>query len=245
MRSPRLALLALLAPVAIAAQAAPPYRGFTPGISYRAFIERARALADSDVARCQTSPRAAQVMEGGVVVRDPGDRARFYLSAHFVDGNADVVALYDSAGSGDARGRARGGAAPPSRAPGRAPATAPLVPVSPPAAARKISASSRAGRRNAHQNAISTQCTTYPYSPCTATGKSRSCSQGTRWIASSRGRGAAPSKRCSTSSTKCRLPCSSSRAARFTATDPQVQRSSACVMAACCAETRTSRSALA
>ena len=104
MTSPRLAFLALLAPVAIAAQAVPPYRGFTPGISYRGFIERARALADSDVVRCQTSPRTAQIMECGVVIRDPGDRARFYLSAHFVEGNADVVALYDSAGFGDTRG---------------------------------------------------------------------------------------------------------------------------------------------
>src|SRR5256886_4725066 len=104
MTSLKLALVALLAPVALAAQATPPYRGFTPGISYRAFIERARALADSDVVRCQTSPRTAQIMECGVVIRDPGDRARFYLSAHFVEGNADVVALYDSAGFGDARG---------------------------------------------------------------------------------------------------------------------------------------------
>src|SRR6266700_3068575 len=86
------------------ALATPAYRGFTPGISYRAFIERARALADSDVVRCQTSPRTAQIMECGVVMRDPGDRARFYLSAHFVEGNADVLALYDSAGFGDARG---------------------------------------------------------------------------------------------------------------------------------------------
>src|SRR5205809_7320689 len=86
------------------ALATPAYRGFTPGISYRAFVERARTLADSDVVRCQTSPRTAQIMECGVVIRDPGDRARFYLSAHFVEGNADVVALYDSAGFGDARG---------------------------------------------------------------------------------------------------------------------------------------------
>src|SRR6184192_3269480 len=97
MTSLKLALVALLAPVALAAQATPPYRGFTPGISYRALI-------DSDVVRCQTSPRTAQIMECGVVIRDPGDRARFYLSAHFVEGNADVVALYDSAGFGDARG---------------------------------------------------------------------------------------------------------------------------------------------
>ena len=82
----------------------PVYRGFTPGISYRAFLERARALADSDVVRCQTSPRTAQVMECGVVIRGPDDTARFYLSAHFVEGNADVVAFFDSAGFGDKRG---------------------------------------------------------------------------------------------------------------------------------------------
>ncbi len=84
--------------------AQPVYRGFIPGISYRAFVERARALADSDVLRCQTSPRTAQVMECGVVIRDPKDAARFYLSAHFIDGNADVVAFFDSAGFGDKRG---------------------------------------------------------------------------------------------------------------------------------------------
>ncbi len=82
----------------------PAYRGFSPGITYRAFVERARTLADSDVVRCQTSPRTAQVMECGVVIRGPDDAARFYLSAHFVEGNADVVAFYDSAGFGDKRG---------------------------------------------------------------------------------------------------------------------------------------------
>ncbi len=82
----------------------PAYRGFSPGISYRAFVERARALADSDVVRCQTSPRTAQVMECGVVIRGPGDASRCYLSAHFVEGNADVVAFFDSAGFGDKRG---------------------------------------------------------------------------------------------------------------------------------------------
>ena len=84
--------------------AGPVYRGFTPGISYRAFVERARTLADSDVVRCQTSPRTAQVMECGVVIRGPNDASRFYLSAHFVDGNADVVAFFDSAGFSDKRG---------------------------------------------------------------------------------------------------------------------------------------------
>ncbi|HYL55788.1 MAG TPA: hypothetical protein VEU73_09450 [Gemmatimonadales bacterium] len=82
----------------------PMYRGFMPGISYRAFVERARVLADSDVLRCQTSPRTAQIMECGVVIKDPKDAARFYLSAHFIDGDADVVAFYDSAGFGDKRG---------------------------------------------------------------------------------------------------------------------------------------------
>src|SRR5258706_5433515 len=82
----------------------PAYRGFTPGISYRAFVERARTLADSDVVRCQTSRRTAQVMECGVVIRGPNDASRVYLSAHFVEGNADVVAFYDSAGFGDKRG---------------------------------------------------------------------------------------------------------------------------------------------
>src|SRR2546422_6562257 len=83
---------------------APVYRGFTPGITYRAFVERARTLADSDVVRCQTSPRTAQVMECGVVIRGPNDASRFYLSAHFIEGNADMVAFYDSAGFGDKRG---------------------------------------------------------------------------------------------------------------------------------------------
>src|SRR5581483_4746442 len=55
----------------------------------------------------------------------------------------------------------RGGMAPsPSRAPSSAPATAAFVSVSPPASARKISASSSDGRCTPHQKAISTQCTT-------------------------------------------------------------------------------------
>ncbi|PYP78225.1 MAG: hypothetical protein DMD25_07725 [Gemmatimonadetes bacterium] len=83
---------------------APVYRGFTAGISYREFVERARSLADSDVVRCQTSPHTAQVMECGVVIHGPKDASRFYLSAHFIEGNADVVAFYDSAGFGDKRG---------------------------------------------------------------------------------------------------------------------------------------------
>ena len=116
------ALLALAVPTAVAVAQNPPappaavapkgtvlpslpvYRGFTPGISYRAFVERAQTLADGDMLRCQTSQRTAQVMECGVVIRGPGQAARCYLSAHFIEGNADVIAFYDSAGFGDKRG---------------------------------------------------------------------------------------------------------------------------------------------
>ena len=97
-------LIALSPAVGLTQAPTPVYRGFSPGISYRAFVERARTLADSDVVRCQTSPRTAQVMECGVVIRGPDDASRFYLSAHFIEGNADVVAFFDSAGFGDKRG---------------------------------------------------------------------------------------------------------------------------------------------
>ncbi|HVH67265.1 MAG TPA: hypothetical protein VM716_05310 [Gemmatimonadales bacterium] len=82
----------------------PIYRGFTPGISYRAFVERARALADRDTLRCETSRTTAQVMECGVVMRGPGNAPRCYLSASFVEGNAHTIAFFDSAGFGDKRG---------------------------------------------------------------------------------------------------------------------------------------------
>src|SRR5438093_595832 len=38
------------------------------------------------------------------VAQGPKGASRFYLSAHFIEGNADVVAFYDSAGFGDKRG---------------------------------------------------------------------------------------------------------------------------------------------
>ena len=63
-------------------------------------------LADRDTLRCNTSRNTAQLMECGVAIRDPGDAARFYLSAHFVEGRADVVAFKDSAGFADKRGTA-------------------------------------------------------------------------------------------------------------------------------------------
>ena len=80
------------------ARTVPPYRGLTPGLSYRAFVARASALADHDALACKTSRRTAALMECGVTIRDPVDGARFYLSGHFVDQRADIIALYDSAG---------------------------------------------------------------------------------------------------------------------------------------------------
>src|SRR5260370_9290527 len=104
MRSVRSGLLSLFVPGLLAAQGAathatpPAYRGLAPGLSYRAFVERANALADHDVLVCNTSQRTAYLMECGVGIRDPGDGARFYLSGHFIDQRASVIALYDSAG---------------------------------------------------------------------------------------------------------------------------------------------------
>lgn len=115
MLSIRVSLLTVLLPAAGIGQiaqpkaaAAPPYRGFAPGIDYRSFVERARSLADRDTLRCNTSRNTAQLIECGVAIRDPDDAARFYLSAHFVEGRADVVAFKDSAGFG---GKDAGGTA--------------------------------------------------------------------------------------------------------------------------------------
>src|SRR5437879_8566437 len=74
------------------ALATPAYRGFAPGSSYRAFVERARTLADSDVVRCQSSPRTAQVMEWGVVLSGASEADRFSLCVQFDEGNSGVVA---------------------------------------------------------------------------------------------------------------------------------------------------------
>src|SRR5438876_25975 len=168
----------------------PVYRGFTPGISYRAFVERAQALSDSDVLRCQTSPRTAQVMECGVVIRDPKDAARFYLSAHFIDGNADVVAFYDSAGFGDRRGvalldRTKKELA---RLFGR------------PRPTGEIGAASGKRRCRGHQKTSSKQCTTYRASPATERGRPLPWSHATRPMAPIKARGAAPCRRWSTTS---------------------------------------------
>jgi len=76
----------------------PSYRGFTPGRSYQEFAERARALSSRDTLRCNTSRRTAQLMECGVMIRDPQDSAKFYLSAYVLEGKIAMVAFADSGG---------------------------------------------------------------------------------------------------------------------------------------------------
>ena len=76
----------------------PAYRGFSPGRPYREFAERARALAQRDTLRCNTSRKTAQLMECGVTIRDPSDSARFYLSAYVLEGKIAMVSLTDSGG---------------------------------------------------------------------------------------------------------------------------------------------------
>lgn len=107
----RLGLAALVLPVLLAGQnppsrpgAQPPgvaslqYRGFAPGAAYRAFADRARALAQRDTLRCNTSRKTAQLMECGVMIRDPNDSALFYLSAYVLEGKVAMVSLTDSGG---------------------------------------------------------------------------------------------------------------------------------------------------
>jgi hypothetical protein len=74
------------------------YRGFSPGRPYREFAERARSLASRDTLRCNTSRKTAQLMECGVMIRDPSDSARFYLSAYVLEGKIAMVSLTDSGG---------------------------------------------------------------------------------------------------------------------------------------------------
>src|SRR5437762_1221894 len=132
--------------------AAPAYRGFTPGISYREFLERARPLADSDMVRCQTSPHTAQVMACGVVIRGPEDAATREALGSRRKGLALGPWMVRAPrahppGAGPRWSGGGGGRrASPSRAPRGAPARAGWVPVSPPASARKMGASARDGR---------------------------------------------------------------------------------------------------
>src|SRR3989442_6758822 len=111
-------LFALALPAALAAQAtrpgppppAPPplrpppaspsYRGFAPGGAYREFATRARALTrqGADPMVCNTSRNTAQLMECGVVIRDPTDSASFYLSAYVLEGKVAMISFGDSGG---------------------------------------------------------------------------------------------------------------------------------------------------
>ena len=69
-------------------------------MAYRAFADRARALAGREALLCNTSANTAQLMECGVMIRDPADSARFYLSAYVIEGKIAMVSFYDS---GDVR----------------------------------------------------------------------------------------------------------------------------------------------
>lgn len=104
----RIALVTVALPVVLsgqtptnAARTAPSlfgYRGFAPGAPYREFADRARTLAQRDTLRCNTSRNTAQLMECGVMIRDPQDSARFYLSAYVLEGKIAMVSLTDSGG---------------------------------------------------------------------------------------------------------------------------------------------------
>jgi len=96
----RVGALGILLADLLVGQAAPAYRGFTPGMSYRGFAERARSLAARDTLRCNTSTNTAQLMECGVMIRDPADSARFYLSSYVIEGKVAMVSFGDS---GDVR----------------------------------------------------------------------------------------------------------------------------------------------
>ena len=94
-------LFVLLAQATAAPVAAPPslsYRGFTPGMTYREFASRARAMAltNKDILGCQTMHTTAQVMDCGLNARDPLDSARFYLSANIIEGRTSVISFVDS-----------------------------------------------------------------------------------------------------------------------------------------------------
>jgi len=76
----------------------PAYRGFAPGTPYREFATRARALTRREPMVCNTSRKTAQLMECGVLIRDPSDSASFYLSAYVLEGKVAMVSFGDSGG---------------------------------------------------------------------------------------------------------------------------------------------------
>jgi hypothetical protein len=97
----RLLWIPTLVLLAAARWAPPPdYRGFSPGMEYRDFAARARALSTPDALRCNTSSNTAELMECGVMIADPSDGAHFYLSAYVING---LVAMVSFGDSGDVR----------------------------------------------------------------------------------------------------------------------------------------------
>lgn len=74
----------------------PTYRGFSLAATYRDFAERARALARGEPLTCRTSRRTAQLMECGLVIRDPTDSASFRLSAFILEGRVAQLSFGDS-----------------------------------------------------------------------------------------------------------------------------------------------------
>ncbi|HUL48471.1 MAG TPA: hypothetical protein VLT79_00510 [Gemmatimonadales bacterium] len=99
--APALAMLTSISLVHAQAVSNPyAYRGFTPGMDYRAFADRAGIISDNDVLRCNTALTTAKRMECGVSIRDPADNARFYLSAYVLEGKIMMLSFGDS---GDAR----------------------------------------------------------------------------------------------------------------------------------------------
>ena len=113
MRVRLLPLLLACAPIAAAqtptaarpttpATAAPPaFRGFAAGATYRDFVRRAGAIqaATDKPMVCNTARATAQLMECGVLIKDPSDGAQFYLAAHFTDGRAAMLSFGDSGSS--------------------------------------------------------------------------------------------------------------------------------------------------
>lgn len=77
----------------------PSYRGFAPAVPYRDFASRARAVAQKDPLVCNTSRRTAQLMECGLLIRDPKDSATFYLSAYILEGRVALLSFGDSGSS--------------------------------------------------------------------------------------------------------------------------------------------------
>ncbi|MGH7674274.1 MAG: hypothetical protein ACREMV_03300, partial [Gemmatimonadales bacterium] len=77
-------------------EVAPGYRGFTPGMTYREFAERARQLQRRQALVCNTSRRTANLMECGARILDPTDSASFYLGAFVLEGRVALLSFGDS-----------------------------------------------------------------------------------------------------------------------------------------------------